>query len=61
MDVSALLFLAALIQRAADSATEDFSYWPSRSHTGLYVIAFIVAVAAVAGFVWMIRRNNQKY
>jgi len=57
MDASVLLLSAALIQ----SATEDFSYWPSRSNnTTLYVIACFVAVAAVGIFVWLIRRNNQR-
>lgn len=58
MFASALLFLAIMIQK---SATEDFSYWKSRSNnTALYLVVFFAAVAAVAVFVWLIRRNNQR-
>ncbi|HKP86171.1 MAG TPA: hypothetical protein VJZ26_08750 [Blastocatellia bacterium] len=57
MDASVLLFLAALMQ----SATEDYTYFPSRSsNTNLYVIAFFVAVAAVGVVVGLVRRNKQR-
>jgi hypothetical protein len=56
MNASALLFPAALMQ----SATEDFSTWPSSNNKNLYVIAFFLAVAVVGVVVWMIKRNNQR-